>query len=151
MTVCFIIKFAGKIFQDVIISVFSINVCTQICYNGSGGAKSLVLISPPHKPCDLFWLCPGIDLLPLKYSIDMQIQTFQSSEKWFITQTTTMLTKQRLDGGHQYGEVIARLLYSNAAITITLSTFKTDCRIQRCSGASCNNCYFLMSNGSKTC
>ena len=39
--------------------------------------------------------------------------------------------KQSLDGGHQYGEVIARLLWSNAAITITLSTFKTDCRIQR--------------------
>ena len=34
------------------------NVCTQICYNGRGGANSLVLISPPHKPCDLFWLCP---------------------------------------------------------------------------------------------
>ena len=40
-----IIKFAGKIFQDVIISVFSKNVCTQICYNGRGGANSLVLIS----------------------------------------------------------------------------------------------------------
>ena len=39
--------------------------------------------------------------------------------------------KQSLDGGHQYGEVIARLLWSNAAITITLSTIKTDCRIQR--------------------
>ena len=43
----------------VIISVFSIHVCTQICYNGWGGANTLVLISPPHKPCDLFWLCPG--------------------------------------------------------------------------------------------
>ena len=53
-----VIKFAGKIFQDVIISVFSINVCTQICYNGWGGANSLELISPPHKPCDLFRLCP---------------------------------------------------------------------------------------------
>ena len=53
------IKFAGKIFLDVIISVFSINFCTQICYNGRGGANSLVLISPPHKPFDLFWLCPG--------------------------------------------------------------------------------------------
>ena len=41
----FIIKFAGKIFQDVIISVFSKNVSTQICYNGRGGANSLVLIS----------------------------------------------------------------------------------------------------------
>ena len=55
-TVRFIIRFAGKIFQNVIISVFSMNVCTQICYNGWGGANPLVLISPPHKPCDLFWL-----------------------------------------------------------------------------------------------
>ena len=55
----FNIKFAGKIFQDVIIPVFSLNVCPQICYNGWGGANSLVLISPPHKPYDLFWHCPG--------------------------------------------------------------------------------------------
>ena len=119
----FIIKFAGKIFQDVIISVFSKNVCTQICYNGRGGANSVVLISLPHKPCDLFWLCPvdcsvvplvrhlvdvscyvakplgmwnrliarGIDLLPPKYSTNMQILTFQLSEKWFITGITAML------------------------------------------------------------
>ena len=58
-TVRFIIKIAGKIFQGVIISVFSINACTQICYNGWGGENSLVLISPPHKPYDLFWLWPG--------------------------------------------------------------------------------------------
>ena len=49
-SVRFSIKFAGKIFQDVIISVFSKNVCTQICYNGRGGANSLVLIS-------LGWFC----------------------------------------------------------------------------------------------
>ena len=55
----FIIKFAGKNFQDVIIFVFSINVSTQSCYNGRGRANSWVLISPPHKPCDLYWLCPG--------------------------------------------------------------------------------------------
>ena len=36
----FIIKFAQKIFQGVIISVFSLNVCTQICYNGLGVANS---------------------------------------------------------------------------------------------------------------
>ena len=56
-----IIEFTGKIFQDsdVIISVFSLDVCTQICYNGRGVANSLVPISPPNKPCDLFWLCPG--------------------------------------------------------------------------------------------
>ena len=58
MTVHFIIKLAGKV-QDIVISVFSINVCTQICFNGRGGAYSLVLISLPHKPCDLFWLCLG--------------------------------------------------------------------------------------------
>ena len=58
-TVSFIIKFAGKIFQDIIISVFSINVCTHICYNGWGGPNSSVLISPPHKSCDLFWLVRG--------------------------------------------------------------------------------------------
>ena len=52
----FIVKYAGKIFQDVIISVFSIHICTQICYNGCGKPKSLVPISLPHKPCDLFWL-----------------------------------------------------------------------------------------------
>ena len=33
----------------------------------------------------------GIDLLPPKYSTNMQIQTFQLSEKWFITQKTTIL------------------------------------------------------------
>ena len=49
---------SGKIFQDVIISVFTINVCTQLIYNGQGGTNWLVLISPPHNPCDLFWLCP---------------------------------------------------------------------------------------------
>ena len=59
-----------------IISVISLKVCTHICYNGWGGANSLVLISPPHKPSYLFWLCPGIDLLPPEYSSNMQIQTF---------------------------------------------------------------------------
>ena len=35
---------------------FPINLYTQICYNGWGWPNSLVLISPPHKPYDLFWL-----------------------------------------------------------------------------------------------
>ena len=51
MIVRFIIKFAGKIFQDVIISVFFKNVCTRICYNGRGGANSLELISQGWFRC----------------------------------------------------------------------------------------------------
>ena len=39
-----------------------IHICTQICYNGRGRANSLVLISQPHKPCDLFCLCPGCSI-----------------------------------------------------------------------------------------
>ena len=69
----------------------SINVCTQICYNWQGGVNSLVLISPLHKTFDLFWLCPGIDLLQPKYSTHMQIQTFQLGEKWFVTEITAFL------------------------------------------------------------
>ena len=41
-----------------------------------------------HVICFGWW---GIDLLLPKYSINMQIQTFQLSEKWFITQITAML------------------------------------------------------------
>ena len=144
MFVRFIIKFVGKIFQDVIISVFSKNVCTQICYNGRGWANSLVLISlgwflclpsflrqgcsathfaatqamrpvltlpvrlfhgPTHATSGGYFLllrneairhveqtiCPGIDLLPPKYSTNMQIRTYKLSEKWFITEITALL------------------------------------------------------------
>ena len=56
MVVSISIKFAGKIFQDVTIFDFSINICAQICYSGCEGPNSLMHISPPHKSRDLFWL-----------------------------------------------------------------------------------------------
>ena len=88
---------------DVITFVFYLN--PQICHNGWSGADPLVLISPhtSHAICFglarglgyfLTWLLIGwwgIDLLPPKYSTNIQIQTLQLSEKLFIAQITTML------------------------------------------------------------
>ena len=58
----FIIKFAGKIFQEVIISVFSWNVCTQICYNGWGGVFSMVVYNPYSHRCIIDRLIDSVEL-----------------------------------------------------------------------------------------
>ena len=88
-------RFAGKIFQAVIIFVFSLNVCTQICYDGWVGQIHWYLFCchTSHMICfGISWVEGVGDWFTAAEVFHQHANTDIPVEwKWFITQITAML------------------------------------------------------------
>ena len=70
---------------------------------GLGQIESLVLITPPHEPCDLFWLCPG-DLFTAAEVFHQHANTYVPVEwkmiyLWNNRNEVTQITHLNFDWG----------------------------------------------------